>query len=58
MHLRAWVGLPDGSTWCADELTGDSADHEALAQALAARLNAVGAGELLRAAEAMSLDRA
>jgi len=56
MCLRAWVGLPDGSSWCADELTGDSLDGQALAEALAARCNAVGAGELLRAAEAMSLD--
>ena len=51
--LRAWVGLPDGSAWAADELSGELADPEGLGRTVASRLQAVGAGELLeRAREA------
>jgi len=46
--MRGFVGLPDGSAWVADELPG--ADGEALAR----RLLAAGAGELLAQAEAMA----
>jgi hydroxymethylbilane synthase len=49
LHLRAWVGLPDGSAWCSDELHGGFYDPEALGQRMAERLRAVGADELLRA---------
>ena len=45
LRLRAFVGLPDGSAWIRDELVG--ADPRALGRALAARLLAVGAGEML-----------
>ena len=48
--LRAWVGLPDGSAWAADELAGERGDPQALGRAVAARLRAVGAEDLLRAA--------
>jgi hypothetical protein len=41
------VGLPDGSAWVADEIGGE--DGEALAR----RMIAAGAGELLARAEAM-----
>jgi hydroxymethylbilane synthase len=44
--IRGFVGLPDGSAWVADELAGD--DGEALAH----RMLAAGAGELLARAEA------
>ncbi len=30
LHLRAWVGLPDGSEWVADELLGGFYDPEEL----------------------------
>ncbi|HWF33017.1 MAG TPA: hydroxymethylbilane synthase [Solirubrobacteraceae bacterium] len=50
MLLRAWIGLPDGSAWIADELSGAAGDPQALAQALAARLEAAGARALLDAA--------
>jgi hydroxymethylbilane synthase len=50
MLLRAWIGLPDGSAWIADELSGTAGDPQALAQALAARLEAAGARALLEAA--------
>jgi hydroxymethylbilane synthase len=45
--LRAWVGLPDGSEWICDELAGAREDPEGLGAALAERLRAVGASELL-----------
>lgn len=48
--LRAWVGLPDGSAWAADELAGERSDPEGLGRAVARRLRAVGADELLRGA--------
>jgi hydroxymethylbilane synthase len=54
LHLRAWVGLPDGSAWCSDELSGAVNDPEALGGALAARLNLAGAGEMLAHAEEMA----
>jgi hydroxymethylbilane synthase len=48
LQLSAWLGLPDGSHWIADRIWGEgrSAPGE-----LVARLEAVGARELLRAAE-------
>lgn len=45
--LRAWVGLPNGSAWIVDELRGDADQPEALADALARRMQAVGAAEML-----------
>ncbi len=52
--VRAWVGLPDGSAWIADELPGALADAEELGRALAARVRSAGGGELLRGAEEMA----
>ena len=52
MELVAFVGLPDGSAWIRDRLSADAADPEALGRAVAERLLAAGAGDLLRAAEA------
>jgi hydroxymethylbilane synthase len=46
--LSAWLGLTDGSHWIADQVMGPG-DH--VAGALVERLEAVGAMELLRAAE-------
>jgi hydroxymethylbilane synthase len=46
--LTAWVGLPDGSEWISDHLTGSS---EHVGTAVAERLLSVGAGELLARAE-------
>jgi hydroxymethylbilane synthase len=54
LHLRAWVGLPDGSAWIADELLGGFYDPEALGRRVAERLNAAGAGELLGRAEELA----
>jgi hydroxymethylbilane synthase len=47
--LRAWVGLPDGSQWIADELAGE--DPERLGEEVAQRLRAAGGASLLAAAE-------
>jgi hydroxymethylbilane synthase len=58
LHLRAWVGLPDGSEWIADELLGGFYDPEQLGIRMAERLRGAGAGELLRSAEEMAIDRA
>ncbi|HUB75999.1 MAG TPA: hydroxymethylbilane synthase [Solirubrobacteraceae bacterium] len=47
LELTGWVGLPDGSRWIEDRLSG--AEPEALGRAVAERMLAVGAGELLAA---------
>ena len=57
LTLRAWVGLPNGSAWVRDELSGDAAQPEELGRAVAARMRSAGAGDLLRAAEEMTVGR-
>ncbi|HLH45809.1 MAG TPA: hydroxymethylbilane synthase, partial [Acidimicrobiales bacterium] len=47
--LTAWVGLPDGSAWLRDELTGDAG---LVGLRCAERMLAAGAAELLAQAEA------
>jgi hydroxymethylbilane synthase len=47
LGLRAWVGLPDGSAWIADELLGGFYDPAALGRRMAERMSAAGARELL-----------
>jgi hydroxymethylbilane synthase len=54
LGLRAWVGLPDGSAWVADELLGGFYDPAALGARVAERMSAAGAEELLRRAEEMA----
>ena len=49
--LKAWVGLPDGSQWIADELTGPG---ETLGALVAERMTKAGASELLEQAERMA----
>ena len=51
LTLDAFVGLPDGSTWIRDSLSGNAADPAKLGHEAAARLRAVGADELLEQAE-------
>ena len=48
LELVGWVGLPDGSEWISDRLCGGP---ERLGAAVAQRMLAVGAGELLARAE-------
>lgn len=55
LHLRAWVGLPDGSAWIADELEGSQAHPQGLAEALASRLRLAGAAAMLAQSEAAAL---
>ena len=51
IRLRAWIGLPDGSHWIADEITSAASE---VGPALAERMSSVGARELLVAAEEMA----
>jgi hydroxymethylbilane synthase len=48
LELTGWVGLPDGSTWLSDRVCAPAGG---LGQAVAERMLAAGAGELLREAE-------
>jgi len=56
LALRAFVGLPDGSHWIGDELEGDAGEPAELGRAVADRLVAVGARELLEQADRAALD--
>ena len=49
--LSSFVGLPDGSVWIRDALTGPANDPTVLGRALAERLIAAGADDVLREAE-------
>ena len=49
LHLRAFVGAPDGSRVVSGEMEGLAGDPEALGTALAERLKSQGAGEILAA---------
>jgi hydroxymethylbilane synthase len=51
LRLEAFVGLPDGSHWIRDALEGSAGEPAALGRAVAERLEAAGARELLAAAE-------
>jgi hydroxymethylbilane synthase len=58
LHLRAWVGLPDGSAWVSDELLGGFYDPEQLGTRMAERMQSAGAGELLRRTEELAVEHA
>jgi hydroxymethylbilane synthase len=51
LRLSAFVGLPDGSAWIRDALTGAAEDPAGLGHTAAERLLSAGAGDLLREAE-------
>ena len=53
VEVAAFVGLPDGSTWIRDALTGDAGDPAGLGREVAERLLAAGAREVLDAAESI-----
>ena len=53
LEIAAFVGLPDGSTWIRDSLTGDAGDPAGLGREVADRLLAAGAREVLDAAESI-----
>ncbi|MGZ8512385.1 MAG: hydroxymethylbilane synthase [Candidatus Limnocylindria bacterium] len=50
--IEGYAGLPDGSEWVRDRVAGDGEQPAALGQALAERMVAAGAGDILRRAEA------
>lgn len=54
IELSVFVGLPDGSEWIRDRVTGDAGDPAALGRAAAERLLAAGAADLLERAEALA----
>jgi hydroxymethylbilane synthase len=58
LRLRAWVGLPDGSAWIGDELTGDAEQPQRLGVDVAKRLALAGATEILRSAGEHAAERA
>jgi hydroxymethylbilane synthase len=49
--VEGFAGLPDGSEWVRDRVAGDGDQPGALGEALADRMLAAGAGELLKRAE-------
>ncbi len=51
LAMSGFVGLPDGSEWVRDRVAGEPAQPGALGEALAERMLAAGAGELLSRAE-------
>jgi hydroxymethylbilane synthase len=54
LELHGFAGLADGSEWVRDRIAGDPDQPAALGEALAERLRAAGAGELLERAEALA----
>jgi hydroxymethylbilane synthase len=52
IHLRAFVGTPDGATWIRDEVRGLAEEPKTVGAEAAERLLAAGAREILTAAEA------
>jgi hydroxymethylbilane synthase len=54
IEMCAFCGLPDGGEWLRDELAADDADPEGVGRALADRLKAAGAAEILERAEAVA----
>ena len=51
LRISAFAGLPDGSAWVRDSLARDAEEPGELGRAVAERMLAAGAGELLQAAE-------
>jgi hydroxymethylbilane synthase len=54
LQIRGFAGLPDGSEWVLDDHEAPAAAPEDAGRELARRMDLAGAGELLRAAEAMA----
>jgi hydroxymethylbilane synthase len=50
LAIRAFAGMPDGSSWVRDALEGDASDPGALGRAVAERMLRAGAGEVLASA--------
>ena len=58
LSLDSFAGVPDGSTWIRDSLTGGPGEPAALGAEAAERLLAAGAAEILSAAERWALPEA
>jgi hydroxymethylbilane synthase len=54
LTVAAFAGLPDGSAWVRDLLSGPASEPEPLGAACAERVLAAGGGELLREAESVA----
>jgi hydroxymethylbilane synthase len=54
LAMLGFAGLPDGSEWVRDRVAGDPEQPVALGQALAERMLAAGAGDLLERSEALA----
>ena len=52
LELLGYAGLPDGSEWVRDRVSGDPEQPAALGEALAERMLAAGAREILERAGA------
>ena len=51
LEVFGYAGLPDGSEWVRDRVSGDPEQPAALGEALAERMLAAGAGPILERAE-------
>jgi hydroxymethylbilane synthase len=56
LEVYGYAGLPDGSDWVRDRLSGDSEQPAALGEALAERMLLAGAKEILRGADPAAAD--
>jgi hydroxymethylbilane synthase len=54
LSIHGYAGLPDGSEWVRDHVAGDGEQPAALGLALAERMIAAGARDILERAEAMT----
>lgn len=54
LTLLGYAGLPDGAEWVRDKVAGDPEQPAALGEALAERMLAAGAREILKRAEALA----
>jgi hydroxymethylbilane synthase len=54
LTVLGFAGLPDGSEWVRDRVAGPAEQPAALGEALAERMLAAGAGEILERAERWS----
>ena len=56
LEMLGFAGLPDGSDWVRDRVSGDPEQPAALGEALAERMLAAGAGQILGAVEPVAAD--
>lgn len=54
LTVRGWLGMPDGSRWIEDEVSGLASEAQLLGHLLAQRMRQAGGGEILALAEEMA----